>query len=299
VKASRYKNAEDSTPGLKFIACIQSEDSKSRLSKVFEECDYRPEIMVGNNLLGAEQGDVVFVCCEPSAMHKILREQGWRMRQALEGKVLISVIGGMSVEDILDAINGDDYVLGRVEHVVRAIPNVAAAVRESMTVVQGPLENHVQQLVSCLFSMIGKVQFVPKSQIDIATTICASGPAFITEMILGLQNGAIDAGIDAKVALDMIAHMIKGTSQLVIEGQDPSVIQQTVLTPGGGTEVGLYTLARAGTQSTWANVVHTSSEHNVQKAQKLRERRRVEGERWNFRTISCKYRLTHCWIQLE
>jgi pyrroline-5-carboxylate reductase len=268
---ARRQSATDIAPSLRLIACIQSEESKSRLRNVFKGCHYQPEILVGNNLLGAQQGDVILLCCEPSAMDKIFDSQ--EMKQALEGKDLISVLGGVTVEDIWAATSRDNRLFGSVNSVIRAIPNIAAATRNSMTVIQAPVPDHMQQFMTCFFSMIGKICIVSEAEFDIATTICASGPAFITEIVYGLLDGAVNAGMDAKVALDMIAYMVRGTSQLLVEGQDPSVIRRTVMTPGGGTEVGINVLAAANTRLTWAEVVRKSTKHNVQKALKLRNSR--------------------------
>jgi len=271
IKSLTSKEKIVSKCSLHFIACVQSMKSKNRIAATLQHFDHQPEILVGKNVLGTQRGDVVLMCCEPASMRRILAET--HMRDALKGKTLISVLGGVRIEDIMAAVLNEsdyDHFQSYEYSIVRAVPNVAAFVRSSMTVVQGPLSESVEELVINIFSRVGIIKLVSESAIDIATTICASGPAFFSEIVLGLLDGAKEMGIDSKEAKKMIAMTMKGTADLLIEGQSPEMIREAVITPNGGTAVGMSILNAGRVRASYAEVVRQSTKHNIQKALDLR-----------------------------
>ena len=208
-------------------------------------------MLVGENLKGVEQGDVIILGCKPYAFKDVLSAPG--IRQALDGKVLISILGGVTVQDIEEHLYGGTLSTGQTETarctVVRAIPNVAAIVRESITVIsepQPPLPSFVAELTTFVFSCVGQVLWLPENLVDAGSTLGASVPAYFAMMLEAAAQGAIDNGVSRRDAVHVAACAMLGTAKMVLGGDDPENIQKKVATPGGCTMVGLKLLEERG-----------------------------------------------------
>lgn len=95
----------------------------------------------------------------------ILKEKG--MKEALAGKLLISICAGLPVSQIEDIL----YQFGEEKSctVVRAMPNTASGIRESMTVIaisEPPLPEETSNLITWIFKRIGDVVHLPASNVS-------------------------------------------------------------------------------------------------------------------------------------
>lgn len=163
----------------KFIACIRSERSAARIRSAVEPYPKYPvKILQNENVKGVEEADVIILGCKPYMLNDVLNVPG--MRNALRGKLLISVLAGVTAKQIEETLDFDTLDPERCT-VVRAMPNTAAMVREAMTTISipsPPLPKDWDGLVSWIFTRIGKIALLPPTQIDVVTALAGSGPAF-------------------------------------------------------------------------------------------------------------------------
>lgn len=113
----------DSTIPSRFIACVQREESAKKLRSVFAELGVlgrTVEVVSSGNLKAVQEADVVLLCCKPQQAHSILSQDG--IQQALEGKLLISILAGVTISQIAAWV-------GPSTRVVRAMPNTPCKVR--------------------------------------------------------------------------------------------------------------------------------------------------------------------------
>jgi len=73
------------------------------------------EILCRENVRGARSADLVLLGAKPNMCKEILTEKG--MREALEGKLLISIATGVTIAQLREWCPD-------TTHVVRAMPNV-------------------------------------------------------------------------------------------------------------------------------------------------------------------------------
>lgn len=190
----------------------------------------------------------------------VLGEKG--MREALSGKLLISILAGVPVEQIHETLYADQQGTGKEARIVRAMPNTAAIVRESMTVIgipTPPLPEAWEGLVTWIFSSIGKVVHLPPASMDASTAVAGSSPAFMALVMEGIADGAVAMGIPRAEAQIMAAQVMKGAAGLVQSGEHPSILREKVSTPGGCTIGGMLVLEEAAVRGSMARAVREAT----------------------------------------
>ncbi|KAL6716931.1 delta 1-pyrroline-5-carboxylate reductase [Lecanora helva] len=252
----------------RFITCVTRPQSAKRIKNELEHLHPRLTILQNHNLRGVREADVVLLGCKPYHLKKVLQEEG--IREALAGKLLISILAGVSVQQIEETLYGEDFsrtpslepaLEGRCR-VVRVMPNTASLVCESMTVIatsDPPLPRDLDALVTWMFNRIGRVVHLSPAQMDASTALCGSGPAFCALMLEALADGAVAMGIPRAEAQLMAAQTMRGTSGLVLNGEHPAMLREKVSTPGGCTIGGLLVLEEGSVRGTVSRSVREAT----------------------------------------
>ena len=251
----------------RFIACVTRDASAKRVKTALSYHLSSVTILQNRNLKGVQEADIILLGCKPKNLKDgILRESG--MQEALGGKLLISILAGTSVESLEKEIYGSPSIGGKKLHaqggcrLVRVMPNTASLIRSSMTVIgisDPPLSPHQSTLVSWLLSRIGRVVHLPPYMMDAATALCGSGPAFFALMLEAMADGAVAMGLPRAEAQTMAAQTMKGTAEMVLNGQHPALLREQVCTPGGCTAGGLQVLEDGKVRASVATGVRTAS----------------------------------------
>jgi len=145
---------------------------------------------------------------------------------------------------------------------VRAMPNTASGIRESMTVIaisEPPLDIEVSNLITWIFKRIGDVVYLPASNMDASTALCGSGPAFFALMLEATIDGAVAMGLPRAEAQRMAAQTMRGAAGMVLAGEHPALLRDKVTTPGGCTIGGLLVLEEGRVRGTVARAVREAT----------------------------------------
>ncbi len=210
---------------------------------------------VGNDNKEAVQGArVVFVTVRPGQLNAVLHE----ISQHLSPKeqVLVSTVSNVSVAQIKAKLN-------RPIPVIRAMPNIAVSVRESMTCLssESDVPEELAQQVKELFDGLGETVFIPEEQMTPATALCACGIAFFLRAIRAASQGGVQVGFHAKEAILLAAQTAKGAAELLLSGNThPEMKIDEVTTPQGITIEGLNEMEHHGFSSAMIRGIVTSAE---------------------------------------
>jgi len=159
-----------------------------------------------------------------------------------ERHTLISVVSGATVESILAHVRTNVPV-------VRAMPNVAIAVGQSMTCFAGGSDT-AQRAARDIFDAMGTTLVIDEEQMVPATALCACGIAFFLRAVRAAAQGGIEIGFHPEEALAMAAQTAGGAAALMLErGRHPESEIDTVTTPRGCTITGLNELEHRGFSS--------------------------------------------------
>ena len=204
------------------------------------------QFLIDNNAEGVSRADVIVLTCSPSQAAAVLGADG--MRKALAGKLLISIIGGVSLAEIEHALYSGLTTKERGPktcHILRAVTNIAATASAAVTIAgerstSMPIETLA--LGKDLLGCIGNVVEVKADQMPAATALSASGTTFFALLLEAAVDGAVTLGIRHDQAVEMAAPTMAGSAKLVLSGHHPAFIRAQVTTPGGSTARGLAVL---------------------------------------------------------
>lgn len=256
----------------RFYACVHSARGAKRVHDELDKYNANLHVFENDNVSAVKDSDVVLLACEPHVVDDVLGVAATGMQEALQGKLLISVLGGVSEHRLHQIIQGDSSSSSTSKDskgtssssctIVRAMPNTAAAIRESMTVIvtsNPPVPEETADLVSWIFTRIGQIIYLPESHIDASTALCGSGPAFCALVAESMASGAIRMGIPRLEAYTMVAQVMRGTTGLLQHGEHPALLRDKVCTPGGGTVAGLQVLEEGAVRGTISRAVEESA----------------------------------------
>jgi len=157
---------------------------------------------------------------------------------------VISVVSGASIADIRRA-------LGANVDVVRAMPNTAVVIGESMTCLAGDERpGGALDEARALFDLVGRTLVIPEDMIVPATALCACGIAFFLRVIRAAMQGGIEIGFHPEDAALLAAQTARGAAALSLqEGAHPEREIDRVTTPRGCTIAGLNEMEHQGLSS--------------------------------------------------
>ena len=195
-----------------------------------------------DNKEAASNVKYVLLCVQPKQLEAVLKE----IEPVLDSEchVLVSTVTGVS----LDTIQG---FLAKDFAIIRAIPNTAAAIAESMTCICGNelAEKHLPK-VKKMFKSLGETLIIEERLMKAATVLAASGIAFFLRYIRAATQGGIELGFEAKEAQKIAMQTARGAASLLVEGNaHPEPEIDKVTTPMGCTIAGLNEMEHQGLSS--------------------------------------------------
>ena len=195
-----------------------------------------------DNPAAVAAADIVVLCVLPQQLNKLLEE----LQPVVdEGRHLfISVASGVSCADIRNK-------LSEKLQVVRAMPNTAIAIGQSMTCVATDHADEANvQLVSRMFETVGAVVKINEDLMTAATALCACGIAFFLRAIRAASQGGVEIGFHAEDALKMAVQTAKGAADLLLLMEShPEQEIDKVTSPKGCTIAGLNEMEHNGFSS--------------------------------------------------
>ncbi|MEO1051190.1 MAG: pyrroline-5-carboxylate reductase [Bacteroidota bacterium] len=196
-----------------------------------------------DNVMSVSESEVILLCVQPKQVQNVLEEIGSFLNA--DKHILVSTVTGVKTGEI-SATLPDDSV-----PVVRAMPNTAIAIGQSMTCIcTENAGNEVLELVKSLFAALGKSLVIEERLMQAATVLGASGIAFFLRYIRAATQGGIQMGFDAEDAQFIAMQTAIGASSLVQETEHhPESEIDRVTTPQGCTIEGLNEMEHQGLSS--------------------------------------------------
>jgi len=195
-----------------------------------------------DNKKAVKTAEIIILAVKPYNFADIINE----IKTSLDPKkhVIVSVITGVWIEQLQKAI-------GKNVPVIRAMPNTAIAIQQSMTCLShdGATPSQVHYIRQ-LFDQLGRTVMIDEKLMDAATVLGACGTAYAMRYIRANIQGGIEIGFDAATATLIAAQTVKGAAQLLLEkGTHPEHEIDKVTTPKGCTIAGLNEMEHQGFSS--------------------------------------------------
>jgi len=164
----------------------------------------------------------ILLCVKPTNVEEVSKKLKGHAR------VLFSVLAGTEVEKLRSHI--------KTNGVVRTMPNLAASVGKSMTTLTGDItfKHEAQELLGA----IGSTRWLDsEKELDIATALAGSGPAYLALIAESLADGAVKQGLKRDDAMAIMRGLFDGFGSLIQEVH-PATLKDGVMSPGGTTAAG-------------------------------------------------------------
>lgn len=169
-----------------------------------------------------------------------LREIDPQLRDLTKGKLLLSILAGSRLDLLSEKFP-------KTRNIVRAMPNSPGQIGAGITAytfLHSP-ENSDRTLVTQILDSLGESLELPESQLDAATGVSGSGPAYVFEFIAALRDAGVEAGLERDVAARLALSTVHGAAKLVLQsGIEPETLRDQVASPGGTTLAGLEEMTK-------------------------------------------------------
>lgn len=195
-----------------------------------------------DNAAVALQAEIIVLAVLPQQLNQLLEQ----IKPVIDSskQVFISVASGVSCADIRAK-------LGNEVQVIRAMPNTAIAIGQSMTCVatDNASQENVEEVIR-MFETVGSVVKINEDLMTSATALCACGIAFFLRAIRAASQGGVEIGFHADEALKMAVQTAKGAADLLLQMQShPEQEIDKVTSPKGCTIAGLNEMEHNGFSS--------------------------------------------------
>jgi pyrroline-5-carboxylate reductase len=187
-------------------------------------------------------GKTIILCIKPANIEEVA--------QKLQGKaeVIYSVLAGTTLQKLSQNFKANAFV--------RTMPNLAASVAASMTTLTG--SNKYKNEAQKLFSAIGDTCWLEsEKEIDIATALAGSGPAYLALIAEALTDGAVKQGLKRDDAMLIMRGLFSGFGKL-IQKEHPALLKDGVMSPGGTTAAGYGVLEEKGVRGACIDAIESA-----------------------------------------
>ena len=205
-----------------------------------------------DNVQAVKASDIVILAVEPQQLDRLLDDIGSSFEAGRH--VLISVISAVSIDEIAGSVP-------KGVQIIRAMPNTAVAIRESMTTIAtADATPEALETAQQIFNSVGKTLIINEARMTAATALGACGVAFFLRAIRAASQGGIEIGFHSDEALAIAAQVAKGAAALLQNQQNhPEFEIDKVTTPRGCTIAGLNQMEHDGFSSAMIKGITTSA----------------------------------------
>lgn len=253
--------AADEKPRISnFIGTVSSQASADGLQKRFSK--FGDSFRVSqDNVSSMQEADIVLLACKPYMAEKVLSAMG--VREALKGKLIVSVLVGSPVEKLAAFIDPTASVTDF--HIKRVMLNIAAEFGQSMAVIETTsMPDYMEEESDWIFRQVGVTAPVAPELFDIAGIIAGPASAFLSVAFDGILDGAVSQGLKRADARNMLTQSLVSLTALLENGEHPAVLREKYSSPKGTTIAGLLSLEEDRVRYAFSKAVIESSKRSVE-----------------------------------
>jgi pyrroline-5-carboxylate reductase len=209
-----------------------------------------------DNIKAIETSEIIIYAVKPQIIASVLKETASCLDMS---KLVISIAAGVPLAAIESCLN-------KKLRLIRVMPNIAAFVKESASVVAagGEATEEDIKLSLDIFNSMGKSIFLKENILmDAITGLSGSGPAYIFLIVEALADAGVKVGLSREDALFLSSQTVLGAAKLLLETKEhPGRLKDMVTSPGGTAIAGIHTLEKGGLRTTLINAVEVATKRS-------------------------------------
>ncbi len=174
-----------------------------------------------------------------------VKPQGWHAVAAiLNGNlagdaVLVSVMAGVQTDALKKAFSGHP--------VARVMPTTGVATGKGVASIYADQPRALEAAEGLFAPMASTVVLSEEGQMDSATAVSGSGPAYVYAFVRALERAGRETGLSRSHARELARGTLVSAARLLDStGEEPDALIQKVASPGGTTEAALKVLCKPG-----------------------------------------------------
>lgn len=209
-----------------------------------------------DNIKAVEASEIIIYAVKPQIIASVLRETAACLDMS---KLIISIAAGVPLAAIESCLN-------KKLRLIRVMPNIAAFVKESASVIAagGNATEEDIKLSLAIFDSMGRSIFLKENILmDAITGLSGSGPAYIFLIVDAMADAGVKVGLSREDALFLSSQTVLGAAKLLIETKEhPGRLKDMVTSPGGTAIAGIHTLEKGGLRTTLINAVEVATKRS-------------------------------------
>ena len=222
--------------------------------KVGQLAEYQDEgyQVTDDNASAVKNSQTIILSVAPGQVMDLLDDIGPHLGQ---NNLIISIVSAVTIFELQSKVD-------KAIQIVRAMPNTAAVLGESMTCLSSLIEfDEGLKIARELFNKVGHTLIIDEEQMASATALCACGVAFFLRAIRAASQGGIEIGFHSDEAFTIAAQTARGAATLLLDNDaHPESEIDRVTTPMGATIAGLNEMEHQGFSSAMIKGITTSTE---------------------------------------
>lgn len=128
--------------------------------------------------------------------------------------------------------------------IIRIMPNTPCSVGTGMILYD--CNKYVDKVAEndflAILAKAGRLDKLSEHLIDAGSAVSGCGPAFAFIFAEALADAGVECGLPRDKALLYAAQMLKGSAELLLQGENPGALKDRVCSPGGTTIAGVHAL---------------------------------------------------------
>ena len=211
---------------------------------------------LSENIKAVEASEIIIYAVKPQIISSVLKETAPFLNMS---KLIISIAAGVPLAAI-------ETCLKKELRLIRVMPNVAAFVKESASVISAGANATKEDidLSLAIFESLGKSTFLKEDGLmDAVTGLSGSGPAYIFIIVEALADAGVKMGLSREDALFLSTQTVLGAAKLLMETKEhPGRLKDLVTSPGGTTIAGIHTLEKGGLRAMLISAVEAATQRS-------------------------------------
>ncbi len=181
-----------------------------------------------SNLAAAKDADVIILAIKPQNLADVTPDLAGQLDSS---QLVLSIIAGKKISALVEGL--------KHEAVVRVMPNTPAQIGKGMSVwtATESVTSDQKESVKKILGAMGEEIFTPdENDLDKATALSGSGPAYFFLFMEALVESGVKIGFPEDVARKLVLQTATGSAEYAcLSGRKLADLRKMVTSPGGTT----------------------------------------------------------------
>lgn len=210
-----------------------------------------------DNRAAVEAADVVVLSVKPQTIPQVLPALSGRVP---EHALVLSIMAGVKISTISEGLAHPA--------VVRSMPNTPARIGLGMTVwtaSPGVADTQRAQAKELLGALGEEVYVEKESDLDAATALSGSGPAYVFLFMEALTEAGVQMGFTGYLSKQLVLQTVKGSVEYAKNSsQDLAQLRNQVTSPGGTTAAAMLSFEKDKFRNVISRAVRSAYQRSIE-----------------------------------